>query len=183
MARSQWPVVLYALVDLLRAQSGFRAPLTPSTTSSESSVLVLDGPEHMLTADQGALLLVIGGSIDDPKASGNAQQANGPIGNRARDETGTVLCQAIAQIGGVNLSVPRLATSVPQDTWRSLTLAAFAIVGTVEDVLRLDPTAGITTPLRRMECQVGQIDAPDRYLTSTGGAVSVLFGIDYLTRI
>lgn len=179
MTTTRWPTVLYALLDTLRAQPGYRSP---GADVPESLVLVLDGPEWEMTADTGDLYLVVGGSIDDESTSGDARQKWGPIGGRPRDDEGTVLCQAVAQLGGLSLPDASLAGSVPQDTWRSLTASAFAMIATVENILRADPALGITG-VQRMVAELGSVDAPHRYFTDTGAVVSILFGVDYKTRI
>ena len=110
---TRWPVVLYALVDTMRATTGFRAP---SATASDSLVSVFDGPEPDMTADTGTAYLVVGGTIDDDTTSGDAQQALAVMGTRARNEDGTVWCQAVAQLGGVGLTDVGISQSIPQDT-------------------------------------------------------------------
>lgn len=176
---SRWPTVLYALVDTLRARTGYRAP---ETGDPETEVLVLDGREWQMTADLGNEYVIVGGRFDDTTRSGAIAQDWGPIGARARDEEGAVLCQAVAQLGGVGFTTAGLAVNVPQDTWRSLTLGAFAIVGGVEDVLRLDPSLAITG-VPHMECDLRVVEDPDRYFTPTGAVVAVTFSVRYKTRI
>ena len=176
---TRWPVVLYALVDTMRAMTGFRSP---GADASESLVLVLDGPEWEMTADTGDVYLTVGGVIDDETTSGDAHQTLAVMGTRARDEDGTVWCQAVAQLGGVLFDDGGLAVSVPQETWRTLTTTCFAIVGAVETACRVDPSLGITgTPF--IVCEIGVVQAPHRYFTDTGAVVSVVFGIDYRARI
>ena len=114
--------------------------------------------------------------------SGDAQQALAVMGTRARNEDGTVWCQAVAQLGGVGLTDVGISQSIPQDTWRSLTTAAFAIVGAVETACRTDPSLGIAgTPF--IVCEIGTVQAPHRYFTELGAVCSVVFGVDYRARI
>jgi hypothetical protein len=176
---TRWPVVLYALVDVMRATTGFRAP---GADVSESLVLVLDGPEFQMTADTGDVYLMVGGVIDDETTSGDAGQNLAVMGTRARDEDGTVWCQAVAQLGGVFLQDSGLAVGVPQDTWRTLTATCFAVVGAVETACRTDPGLGIAgTPF--IVCEIGRVEAPRRYFTDSGAVVSCVFGVDYRARI
>lgn len=179
MATSVWASTVDALVDLMRAQTGFRAP---GADADEALVLVCDGPEIAMTGDGADRLLVIGGSIEPDDEPGIAGQSRATAtGARSRDENGAITCSAIAQTGGLEL--PDASRVVPPPTVRSLRADAFAVLATVETVLRANPTLGFTS-LQHMDVQIGSRMAVQQYLTDDGGAVcSVVFSIDYSARI
>jgi hypothetical protein len=175
---SRWAAVVNALIDTMRATSGYRAP---GADGLESLIPVFDGPEWEMSDDNAQTFLIIGGTVETDEA-GAAQQAFGPIGNRARDESGNVMCNAVAQLGNVNLKDSALDSTVTQDTWRTLRATAFGIAGAVEDALRADPSIGITN-VPRMLAQIGSTFEPKQYLADRGAFVSLVFTVDYDTRI
>ena len=134
-----------------------------------------------MAGDPGPAFLVIGGSIEDD-ATGDSGQVYATIGNRTRDENGSVMCNAVAQLGGVNLTDPDLISNVPQDTWKTLRATTFAIMASLEGAIRTDPTLGISN-VPRMEITMGTRIVPRQYLTEHGAVVSVTFAVDYVTRI
>lgn len=179
MATSVWAQVVDALVDLMRAQAGYRAP---GADADEALVLVCDGPEVAMTGDGADRLLVIGGSIepdDEPGISG--QSSATATGARSRDEIGAITCNAISQTGGLEL--PDASRVVPPPTVRSLRADAFGVLAAVETVLRANPTLGFTN-LAHMRAEIGSRMVVQQYLTDDGGAVcSVVFSIDFAARI
>lgn len=180
MATSVWAEVVDALVDLMRAQPGCRAP---GADADEDLVLVLDGPEVWMTGDGAPLVLTIGGSSgeqdDEPGVAGQSRAT--ATGARSRDEGGAITCNAVAQTGGIMLPDATLAVAPP--TIRSLRSSAFGVLATVEAVLRANPTLGFTS-LAHMDAQVGSRMVVQQYLTDDGGAVcSVVFSVDYSARI
>lgn len=178
MSTSRWAEVTDALVTVMRAVTGYR---TPGADADESLIIVFDGPEWLMSDDPGNQFLIIGGNIEDDQ-NGLAGQAFGPIGNRARDEAGSIVCNAVAQLGGIFLPDGSLASSVPRDTWSTLRAAAFANMGAVESALRSDPTLALST-LPRLIVQIGESIVPRQYMTDGGAVVSIVFTVTYDTRI
>jgi len=134
----------------------------------------LDGPEISLTADDAPVYLIIGGSYEDEDDHGDAGQVIATLGSRQRDEEGTVVCQAVAQSGGIDLPDG-------PETLRALRQSAFKVLGDVAVLLRENPTLGITAP--RMVAEMGAI-VPHQFLTETGGSVVVIdFRVTYIGRI
>lgn len=121
MATVRWPEVVDALVALLRAETGYRAPLSPG-----SGVPVYDGPQ----ADSDVLTepsaLVIGWSPGND-AGEIRLEPRGATAARTRDEASRVRCVAVASSG--NMKAARDA--------------AFAILATVETVTRTNPDLGL----------------------------------------
>lgn len=177
MATTRWAAVVDALVDRMRAKTGYRTPAADGVDTS--GVLVLDGPEIDMTADDCDRFLIIGGTIED-ESEGVSGQSFATIGARARDEEADVICNAVAQIGGVEL--PDSQILVPRDTVRSLRAQAFAILADVEAELRLSPELGFTG-IPRMLAQIGDRMTPRQYLTETGAVCSLVFTVHYTTRI
>jgi hypothetical protein len=178
MTTSRWAAVADALVSTMGATTGFRLP---GADADETLTIVFDGPEWQISGDTGATFLVVGGTIEDD-AQGNAEQEWATIGGRARDERGEVTCNAVAQLGLLNLSDASLDASASQDTWRSLRATAFAIVASVELALRTDPSLGITN-VPYMIAEIGTDTTVRQYMTETGSVVSIAFSVKYKTRI
>lgn len=179
MTATRWPDVVDALVTATRVLPGYRAA---ADDAPSSDVLVLDGPEVWLTGDDAPRLLVIGWTLDDDRDQGDAGQAVATLGKTSRDETGVVLCQALAQTGSLELPDPNAGPGSDRLTAKVLRDRAFAVFADVADLVRADPTLGIVAP--RMFAQVGARMTPRQFLTESGGAVvSVEFEIAYDTRI
>lgn len=178
MAVTRWPDVVNALIDRMRATAGYRTPAADGVDLSK--VLVLDGPEVEMTGDIDAdRFLIVGGTIEDEQ-EGLSGQSFATIGARARDEEGDVICNAVAQLGGVEL--PDSGIAVPRDTVRSLRTAAFGILADVENELRVNPDLGFVG-VPRMLAQIGDRMTPRQYLTDGGAVCSLVFAVHYTTRI
>lgn len=180
---TRWAQVVDAILDGLFAGGGFRAPGADGT---EDLPLLLDGPELELTGDGGGTYLVIGGTLDvDGEDHGTAGQAVATLGtaNRSRQDTGAVICQAVAQYGAVELA----GWTVTGDSQlRVLRGDAFALVDAVDTWLRANPDLGLISPagVPRMVAGIGDRIVPRQYQTQDGGAVvSVEFTVTYTTRV
>lgn len=176
VAPTRWHEVVDALVTQARALPGSRAA---GDDVDPDDLLVLDGPEVWLTGDTARRILVVGWTLDDDRDNGEASQVVGPLGRTKRDETGFVLCQAVAQAGALELPVPGYAD--PRMTAKALRDLAFGVFATVADMIRADPTLGIAAP--RMFAEIGERLTPRQYLTEAGAVCSVEFQVRYDTRI
>ncbi|MCX6399233.1 MAG: hypothetical protein NTX33_04780 [Propionibacteriales bacterium] len=113
--------VIPAVIDALVAQAAAALP----------SVNVFDG--FGVVNDTGNYLMV---GTDDPSQSvrsiaAQASQTTGPMGtSRPRDESGSIICAALAWNGNGNAKDARDA--------------AFAVIAAVEALLRADPQLGLT---------------------------------------
>lgn len=125
---SRVPLVVDALVDLLRATAGH---YDPTSASSAGAVPVFDGPEYGITSDRVVTWLAVGwsGDPDAVEDGGDTGQRIAALGNRSRDEVGSVRCRVVSQSGD------RLMKPVRD--------AAFAEVAVVEQLLRTNPTLGL----------------------------------------
>jgi hypothetical protein len=180
-AASRWPAVVKALVDLLYARPGYRA--AGDDAGNQDDVLVLDGPEVELTADLADRFILIGSTLDvDGDDQGETSQTLATVSaGQNFDETGTVVCQAVAQTGSLELAHPGVLTA-DRTTMRWLTARAFAIFDDVIDITKATPGLGIDAP--RIHVQRRGRVIPRRYQTDTGGAVvTVEFTIGYDTRL
>lgn len=171
MRSSMWPDVVAALVDSLRAKTGYR---TPGDDADPEAVLVLDGPEVGLTGDEAARYVVVGGTFEGDADHGDSGQSIAVLGSYERDEEGMVICQVVARNGGID--VPGTV-----DTIRTLRAAAFGVLADVELLLRDSPTLGLTA--KRMVVQVDRV-TPRQFETEDGGAVvAIEFVVQYQARI
>lgn len=175
-APTRWHEVVDALVTQARALPGSRAA---GDDLDPDGLLVLDGPEVWLTGDTATRILVVGWTLDDDRDNGEASQVVATLGRAKRDETGFVICQAIAQTG--SLELPDASYTEPRMTAKALRDLAFGVFATVADLLRADPSLGLATA--RMFADIGERLTPRQYLTDTGAVCSVEFQVRYDTRI
>jgi hypothetical protein len=179
MVASRWPQVVDVLVDMMRAQPGYRSP---TAEASADSVLVLDGLEIDLTSDDGAdVMLVIGGRSDTSATAdiGIAGQSLATLGpGMTRDDNGEVVCQIIVQSGALELLDPEI--SVPRNTLRLMRSLAFSVLDTFDAALRAAPTLGIAAP--RMIAHIGSRIEPQQFQSAQGPIVLVTFSVTYSTR-
>lgn len=161
---SRLPYVIDGLVTLLRAQSGYRDPEATTT-----GIPVFDGPQYGITGDRTTTWVCVGwsGDPESPTEGASAAQVIATLGNRAREETGSVALRVVSQAGDRDMQSRRNA--------------AFTAMGVLETALRNDPLAGLNPDWMR-EAQVG-----DRYTVEQrfdAGAVFVLdFAVLYRARI
>lgn len=185
MSATLWPQVVDALVDKMRAQPGYRSPYEDESYG-EAGVLVVDGPEALLTADGAGVYLIVGGKFDSGPGDdiGEAGQRFGPMdrATQPRDDVGEIVCQAVAQSAALEFPDPGMPT-VQRDTMRHLRAEAFAVVDAVDAALRLDVTLGFTT--RRFVAKLAETRLqPSQFQTENGGAVcAVTFRVSYTARI
>lgn len=180
-AASRWPAVVDALVDLLHARPGYRA--AGEDDADPDDVLVLDGPELELTADLADRCILIGSTLDvDGDDQGEASQTLATVSaGQNFDEAGSVVCQALAQTGRLELAHPGVLAA-DRTTMRWLRARAFAIFDDVVEVTKLTPGLGIDAP--RMHVQRRGRVIPRQYQTELGGAVvTVEFTIMFDTRL
>lgn len=182
MATSQWARVVDALVDTMRAQSGYR---TPGADADADHVLVVDGIEIVHTEDNAARYLVIGGTYEDEEAPGVVGQAVATLGtNRSRDENGTVLCTAAAWSGDVVLPDASVAVASEAKTARQLRADAFGILAGVESVLRANPTLGLVGGgVQHMNVEIGDRTSVSQVVNDDGVACVVTFAVAFTARI
>ena len=123
MATSRLDDVINALLSLLRAETGYRAPSTEGT-----GVPVFDGPEVAGDRFTEPQLIIVGDSPAGGAATFEQVGVTMAATTRPRDETGTVYVSAIANDG-----------NTPAEARAS----ALALVATVETLVRTNPDLGL----------------------------------------
>lgn len=178
MATSRWADVVNGLVDAMRAQPGYR---TPGSDGDSTGVLVLDGIEAVLTEDLAQRLLIVGGTPDDEEDPGDIGQSVATLGtSRSRDENGSILCSAIAQIGSAEL--PDSTVVVQRQTARTLRADAFGVMAGVETVLRSNPTLGLAIG-QHLDAEIGERMSVQQFVNDDGAACVVRFAVKFTARI
>lgn len=179
MTATRWPDVVDALVDLMRAQPGYRAPGVESLDAA--GVLVLDGPEVELTEDASFVVLIIGGTVDvsDVDDIGESGQAIVTIGGLQRDDSGEVVCQVISQVGSLELDEP--GWTADRSTARTVRRAAFDVVDTVDSAIKADPTLGLPMPTQ-VNLASSRLE-PRQYQSEAGAVCAVTFRVAFKTRV
>jgi hypothetical protein len=148
----------------MRAQAGYRDP-----ESATSGIPVFDGPEYGITGDNADTWLCVGwsGDPDAPQSGASASQTIATLGNRSREEIGSINLRAMSQKGDRDIQARRNA--------------AFAVMGDLETLLRNDPLIGLS-PLWMREAQIGERYSIEQRFD--GGAQFTLdFVIFYRARI
>jgi hypothetical protein len=183
-ASSLWPDVVDGLVDMLRAQAGFRAPAADTAPGDPlSDVLVLDSLEQDLTEDSAAdLEIVVGDSTDGTESeAGWLQQEAATAGQRGRREVGIVNCQAVARTGSLGLPGP--VTDLMPVTVRVLRRRAFDAVKAFEVALRANPTLSVLDVQSLVVEMAGERSPVRAYQTESRAVVAVTFRIRYRAQI
>lgn len=163
MSTTRLPYVIDALVDGLRALTGYRAPDEASGTP------VFDGPEYAITGDMPVTWVAVGwsGDPDAPQTGADGGQVIASLGNRSREETGLVRMRVVSQAGDRDMKARRDA--------------AFAVMADVENLVRTDPLIGLD-PVWMREAEIG-----DRYTIqqefAEGPVCIVDFAVTYRARI
>lgn len=161
VATSAWFDIVTGLLALFRGDA----------TLAANNVVIVDGP-ILLDASQPNILIVGGSSDpdlnDNPHGvpAGDFAQRWGEIGNRARYEQTTVLCELVVRAGSTDLSATRAT--------------AQALLSQVESLLRTSATLSVARLMwaEVLSGQVTQIQA------QTGGtAVVVPFVIAARARL
>lgn len=168
-----------AIVTAMRARAGYRSPWdqdTPGIPVYHSAEIGLFGESV-----QGVPVLLVVADQGDPEADSPdvAQSGQRPatIGTRrARQETATIRCRAIAQTGDVG-------EGVVQAQWA----AALSVVDAVDAELRADPsgvgpTLGLEPAYRSVVAQVAQVTSVRPYLAG-GTVVEVPFEVEVSARL
>jgi hypothetical protein len=126
---SRVPSVIDALLAAWRAVPGHYDPM--ADTPTERLVPVFDGPEYGITADRVVTWGAVGwaGDPDTEEDGGDADQNIAALGNRSRDEVGSIRCRIVSQTGD------RAPIKAARD-------AAFAEFAVVENLCRTTPTLG-----------------------------------------
>jgi hypothetical protein len=161
---SRLPAVIDGLVAALRATSGYRDPET-----AVSGIPVFDGPQYGISGDRVATWLCVGwsGDPDAPEDAGDAAQTIAALGNRQREEIGTIKMRAVSSSGDRDMRARRDA--------------AFAAMGTVEQLCRTTPQLGLD-PAWMREAQIA-----DRYRWrqhyDEGAVCELDFTVEYRARI
>jgi len=111
VASPLWPRVVTALVEAMRAVDGYRAP----TDVTSTGITVYDSTEVGLVEEHPTRFLVIAWSGDPDRGedSGQADHAVAAIASTTRpvEETGTIRCLAVAQLGDATLDGGSVATA------------------------------------------------------------------------
>jgi hypothetical protein len=142
--------------------------LYASMTAALPQVLVLDGQGD--TEDPGDFLMI---GVEDPDSdayadSAESEQSWAGIGNRARDEKGTVTCCALSWNGNGDQKAARDGVK--------------AITDAVENVLRNDPTLGGVLPGPGWAQFGGRLNL-SQIQTEAGAASLAFFQVAYQARI
>jgi hypothetical protein len=149
--------------------------LFTQATAALPDRLVVDG--FGATNDYNSNVLMVG--VDDPDATSSARsvdtgQSPGPMATtRPRDEQGSITCAALSWTGSTDQKAARDA--------------AFATLAAVENLLRADPTIGVTG-YRRLVLSIGSLSLSQNQYAATentaGGVDALLiFNVDYIARI
>lgn len=166
--------VICALVDGLRgAGTPWASPWDAGRP--ESSCPVYDGPEVLASGDADPRLLIVAWSgADDGGSQVSSGQTVATIGTQQhREETGSVLCVAVAQTGDSGPGVPR---SVRGD--------AVGIVHGVDAWLRAHGSLGLVPTYRDIFARVGNVESVRTFTTNAAGTVcEISFTINYRARI
>lgn len=142
--------------------------LVTTMTAALPTVTVYDGVG--LSDDPGNFLMI---GVDDPDAddysdSAESSQKWAGIGNRARDEEGTVTCCALAWNGDSDQRAARLAVK--------------AITDAVETALRADPTLGGAIPAPGW-AQFGSRFNLSQIQSDSGAVALAFFQVAYQARL
>jgi hypothetical protein len=167
MASTRWPDVITALVTLMRATSGYRAPTVPGT-----GVPVYDGPQAAVEgAHTEPRSLIIGWRPQSDQA-GESEQIVEVLAatTRPRTEDGAVWCTASAESGDSD----GLATVRGQ---------AFAILADVETLTRTNPDLSLGSASGFRWAHAPSQVAVTQLATSQGMACQLVFSITYKARI
>lgn len=152
------------LAALQRARPGFRAP-----DAETSGTPVFLGPVYGITGDHAATWLAVlwAGTPDRTTEAAESGQAAATLGNRGRDERGSIRCRARASTGDRDTAAVEAAVDV--------VLASF------EDLLRTNPTLGLDQSwMRSAELGDGMRFTP-RF--GSGFTLDVDFTVTYRARI
>jgi hypothetical protein len=167
MAVTRWPDVVDALVALMRVWPGYRAP-----DAYGSEIPVFDSFAVGLSEQPVDRYLVIAwpGDPSSLEDQGDSAQTIATTGNNTRDEKTSVRCRAVAQYGhGAGLMDPS-----------PVRRAAFGVMGDVENLLRGNPTLGITAP--RMRALIDRTLSVQQF-ANEGPVCAITFSVIYDTRI
>lgn len=169
MAGTAWPHVVDALVTQLRATTGFRSPL-----GTTGDIPVFDGTEVWTKSEEIVSFAVIGwpGDPNSPVDPGSFTQTPGPMStNRPRDESGTVECFAVCQLGDADVG----AGSV-----KAARDGAFAVVDAVQALCRgVSPGPTLGTQILWAFVTTGR---PSQ-LMNQGAYCALPFTVTYQARI
>jgi hypothetical protein len=167
--------VISALVDGLRGTTGWRSPWDSHATAADTPVY--DSTEAYLVESADTELLIVGYAGDrDGGEAASAGQAVATIGTgQHREETGTVVCVAIAQSGDSAIE----AGVVP-----ALRGTAAGIIHRVDDYLRAHGSLGLVPAYRDVFARVGSIRAFRPWTADAGGIVAEFeFEITFRVRL
>lgn len=143
------------------------AALVATATTALPTVRVVDG--YDVSEDPGDVLMIGVPSLTDTTAiaAGSFNQVIATMGTpRSREETGTINGVVLAWNGDADSSAARLA--------------AFAILGDLEDALRADPSLGVTAFARTVaQLETGAV-AEDKL---DGATCAISFTVIYAARI
>jgi hypothetical protein len=129
---SRLPQVIDALVSLARALPGHRDPESETVTSG---VPVFDGPSYGITSDRAVTWIAVGwsGDPDAPEDAGGAMQVTAALGDKQRDEAGSIRVRVVSQTGD--------RRGAAMKTCRD---AAFAEMALIEGLCRSTPRLGLS---------------------------------------
>lgn len=165
MAVTRWPDVVTALVSLMQATTGYRAP-----EAYGLGCPVYDGPVFTGTGHMGSdpELLLVGWAPSDESGVTRQEPFAVAANTRPRDEEGQVACQVIVNSG---------------DDLATVRARAFEILGDVETLTRTNPDLGLgsASGFRWAKCP-GQVRITQTAHTQ-GYTVQLDFDVTYKARL
>lgn len=153
MATSRVPALINAVLAALRSAPGL------------SGVQVVDGPLVTASAAQEWVFVGYDGDPEGDFTTAETEQTWAGLGARAKSESISLTCCVLVQRGSAEVSTCRDRT--------------YAIFGSVEDVLRSDPSLGLPSPTTT---QVAS-DSFHTEQTSNGVQGRLTFAVTCTTRI
>lgn len=161
---TRWFTVCRQLAVLQRARPGYRDPF-----AVVEGIPVFNGPTYGITGDHPTSWMAFGwaGFPERAQESGEATQSVATLGNRARDNSGSIRCRAVCDLGERSIEDA-------QD-------GADAMLADLESWLRVNPTLGLDQAWMR-SAEMG----PDLSITQRfgpGAIVEIDFIVSFRTRI
>lgn len=148
---SRWPAVVDALL---------------ATFGTVEDVTTFDGPEFMLTADDGGNYVIVGGADDAETEAGGIGQTWGAIGAKRRDEAGQVTCAVVVQTGDPTIKPSRDR--------------AFVVLASLEQALVADPTLGGAVDAGWLLPLTGSVS---QWQNELGSFCRLAFAVTYKARL
>lgn len=142
--------------------------LVARATTALPDVIVIDGDDP--TDDsRDALFIGIEDPDDEKATAARAQQEWPHIGHSARDQSGEILCAALAWNGNTSVKQARDA--------------AYAMTAAIEDFLRAEPDLGLRDAAGVMWTGFGTREELIQFPTTSGATALLIFSIAFQARI